>query len=194
VKIFHAGFDIYLESIAIDDAESLALEANSREIAESIAAVGSFPSPYLIENAVSFIQNAMKAALEGREFHFAIKSMADKSLVGVCGITNVDNVSMKAEIGYWVGKTHWGNGYGKQAASLLLEIAFEKLGLNRVYATVLSFNERSIKLLQSVGFVKEGVLRDSTKAALTASAAFTDDLMFGLLRKDYKPLGAKFDM
>ena len=176
------------------DAESIAIQANDKDIASSIAFMGSFPYPYTLENAVSFVQNALNASAAGREFHFAIKRVEDSSLVGVCGITNIDTINMKAEIGYWVGKNYWGNGYGKQAANLLLEIAFERLGLNRVYAGTFDFNERSIHILQGIGFTKEGVQRKNARIESDANGGFADDVLFGILRNEYRPLGARFDV
>ncbi|MCL5122726.1 MAG: GNAT family N-acetyltransferase [Candidatus Marsarchaeota archaeon] len=193
MKVSYGGFRIYLESISMQDAESIAIQANDKDIASSIAFMGSFPYPYTLENAVSFVQNAIGASAAGREFHFAIKKVDDSSLVGVCGITNIDTINMKAEIGYWVGKNYWGNGYGKQAANLMLETAFEKLGLNRVYAGAFGFNERSIRILQGVGFTKEGVKRKNSRVEGGANGGFADDVIFGILRNEYKPLGARFD-
>ncbi|MGC8538056.1 MAG: GNAT family N-acetyltransferase [Candidatus Micrarchaeia archaeon] len=192
MKVSYNGFSVYLESVSMHDVEGIALQANDKDIATNIAFMGSFPYPYTLENAVSFVQNAINASVVGKEFHFAIKRVEDSSLVGVCGITNIDMVNMKAEIGYWVGKRYWGNGYGKQAANLLLEIAFERLGLNRVYAGAFDFNERSMHILQDIGFTKEGVRRKNSRIGSGVNGSFADDVLFGILKNEYKPLGAKF--
>ncbi|MEM0149603.1 MAG: GNAT family N-acetyltransferase [Candidatus Micrarchaeaceae archaeon] len=193
MKVLQEGFGIYLESIAIEDAQSVALEANDKGIADSIAEIGSFPYPYTLENAVSFIQGALAASMEGREFHFAVKTVADGTLVGACGIKNINSASLNAEIGYWIGRRHWRKGYGKQAASLLLEIAFKRLGLHRAYATVLAFNEGSIRILKAIGMTKEGVLREDSRIMDANGRIFADSEVFGILSGEYKPIGARFE-
>ena len=193
MKVFREGFGIYLESIAIADAQSVALEANDKSIADSIAAAGSFPNPYTLENAMSFIQAALKASMDGREFHFAVKRSDNGELVGVCGITNIDNVSLKAEIGFWIGKRHWHNGYGKQAASLLLEAAFKRLNLHRVYATAFTSNNASMRILQSIGLTAEGILREDSKVIDANGKIYADTEVFGILSREYVPIGARFE-
>ncbi len=131
--------------------------------------------------------------MDGREFHFAVKRQADGKLVGVCGISNVDRVSLKAEIGYWIGKDYWGNGYAKQAARLLLSVAFERLGLSRVYASTFTSNERSIGVLKSTGFIHEGTLRKNSMTRPGGADRLVDDEIFGLLRDECQRIEAKFE-
>lgn len=193
MKVSFEGFGIYLESVSMEDSESIAAEANDSGIADSIAELGSFPNPYMINDAVSFVQNALKASMDGIEFHFAVKRQNDGKLVGVCGIKNIDNVSRKAEIGYWIGRKYWGNGYAKQAARLLLEIAFVRLDLERAYASTFAYNERSIGVLISIGMALEGTLRSNSMSAVEGSARLVDDKVFGILKSEYSHIGARFE-
>jgi ribosomal-protein-alanine N-acetyltransferase len=177
------NFKVSLRVLTVDDADSIAEHANDYDVVYNIAELGSFPFPYKRSDALQFIDAATRALINGTEFHYGIVIKETDELVGIAGIKNIDYKNRKCEIGYWVGKKFWGNGYAKEAISLLLGVAFSSLGMNRVYATVFTFNERSLKVLESLSFVKEGVMRHSVFHV----DKFVDDIMLSLLKSEYKP-------
>jgi 8-oxo-dGTP diphosphatase len=61
-----------------------------------------------------------------------------------------------ADLGYWLGRTHWGQGYGLEAARRLTEWAFAALPISRVTATVAADNDASAAVLRRLGFAPAG--------------------------------------
>ncbi|WP_092506285.1 GNAT family N-acetyltransferase [Virgibacillus salinus] len=61
----------------------------------------------------------------------------------------------------WIGeKSEWGKGYGTEVVEILVNFAFSRLNLHKVYLTVDSDNIGAIRCYEKVGFYKDGVLRD----------------------------------
>ncbi len=146
------SLSVYLSSISEWDAEEIAENANDSEIALNVAAKAEFPYPYMHEDAVRFIEKAKTGYENNQEYHFGIHLRENGELVGAVGIFNIDKESRTCEIGYWIGKNYWGKGYTKEAVSALVEFAFKKVGVDKIYANVFSFNLRSINLLLGLGF------------------------------------------
>jgi hypothetical protein len=180
MEVSARGQRVYLKSLEKGDAAEMAKKANSKEIARYIGRPGEFPSPYSETDAIAFIDDAAARLRDKSAFHFGIR-LNGGGLIGVCGVHRLDYSSMKGEIGYWLGREHWGKGYAREALTLLLGFCFNGLRLNRVTATAFSFNERSIRLLNALNFVKEGTLRQNT----LYGDAFIDDIVFGILADEY---------
>jgi [ribosomal protein S5]-alanine N-acetyltransferase len=108
----------------------------------------------------------------------------DARLVGGVTLGNVRRgVSQTASIGYWAGEPFQRRGYTQAAVQAVLQHAFEDLGLNRVEASCMPENEPSRRLLLSIGFRQEGLVR----SALKINGVWRDHLLFGILRTD--PIG-----
>ncbi|MFD1512699.1 GNAT family N-acetyltransferase [Halomarina rubra] len=86
-----------------------------------------------------------------------------------------------AEIAYWFHPDHHGQGYGSEAAELLVRYAFEDRNLRRLHAEVGSFNDASVGLLESLGFEHEGTRRE----AAWFRGEYHDMLAYGLLRSEW---------
>ncbi len=71
------------------------------------------------------------------------------------------HVTRDAELGYWITPEKWRNGYATAAAECMVEYGFTELGLHRVTASAFETNEASKRVLERVGFVKEGVSREA---------------------------------
>jgi hypothetical protein len=171
---------VYLKSLEASDAGEMAKNADNDEIAYCIGRSGEFPHPYTKEAALSFIEDAARKYDEKSAFHFGIR-LNGGALIGACGAHTIDYNNVRGEIGYWLGRAYWGKGYAKEALTLLLGFCFNSLRLNKVSVTVLAFNERSINLLHSLNFAKEGTLRQNT----LHGDVFVDDIVFSMLKHEY---------
>jgi RimJ/RimL family protein N-acetyltransferase len=79
---------------------------------------------------------------------------------GVLQLAEIDHFEKRAVISIFIGpKELWGRGIGSTALRLLLDYAFTVQGLERISAEVYGFNTRSQRLMERVGFQKEGILR-----------------------------------
>lgn len=89
--------------------------------------------------------------------------------------------SRAAELAYWFAPEHHGQGYGSDAATRMIQYAFEDRNLRRVSARCGSFNDASVGLLESLGFEHEGTLRE----AAWFRGEYHDMLFYGLLRDEW---------
>jgi RimJ/RimL family protein N-acetyltransferase len=88
---------------------------------------------------------------------WAVVRRQDDRLIGACGLT-IERDHDRAELGYWIGKPYWGNGYATEAAAALVRYAFAS-GLNRVMARHFRGNVASGRVMQKIGMRQEGVMR-----------------------------------
>jgi [ribosomal protein S5]-alanine N-acetyltransferase len=105
----------------------------------------------------------------------------DETVVGGVGLSNIRRgVSETASLGYWVGEAFARQGYMTAALPLVLDFAFERLGLHRVEAACLPTNIPSRALLARGGFQQEGYAREY----LCIEGKWQDHLLFAILRGD----------
>ena len=88
----------------------------------------------------------------------------------------------KSEITIIIKKDFQGKGYGKESLRAAMDFAFNKMNLHRLEAEVYEFNHVSIKLMESLGFKKEGVLRE----AQFSNGKYWDIIRYGILRNEFK--------
>jgi ribosomal-protein-alanine N-acetyltransferase len=105
----------------------------------------------------------------------------DETLVGGVGLSNLRRgVSETASLGYWVGEAFARQRYMTAALPLVLDFAFDRLGLHRVEAACLPTNIPSRALLARAGFHQEGYAR----GYLCIEGKWQDHLLFAILRGD----------
>lgn len=113
---------------------------------------------------------------------FAIRKRADARLIGTCQLRNIDLGHRTAELVIRIGeRSCWGRGLGTQALRLLLQHAFDELGLMRVGLFVFADNLRALRTYEKVGFVQEGRLRQ----AVEIGDQRKDLLVMGVLRDEF---------
>jgi len=140
------------------DAAELHRLVNDWEVAKSLARV---PFPYPRDLADDWIASTAERIIAGEAYHLAIARRDDDVLVGCCGLTR-DREERSAELGYWVGRRHWGQGAASEAAGRLAHWALANLDLDRITASALLDNARSAKVLARIGFREIGTgARDS---------------------------------
>ena len=135
----------------ISDAANISLLAGDYEVASM---TGTIPHPYSEEMAIDWIQS-LQAGDEG--VAFAIDRGG--KLIGCVGYRATEKTH--AEMGYWIGKPHWGMGYATEAARALIIYAFRRENFS--YLTVGHFKENpaSARVIAKLGFEPSGeVLRD----------------------------------
>ena len=98
-------------------------------------------------------------AVDQSYLRFAIASCADNQLVGTIGFHTIHDVNRSAELTYDLVPRMWGRGIATKVASDAVSWAHEHAGVIRVQATVLQSNIRSIRLIERLGFEREGLLR-----------------------------------
>ncbi|MYM35462.1 GNAT family N-acetyltransferase [Duganella sp. FT94W] len=91
------------------------------------------------------------------------------------------HANRRCEIGYILGRPHWGRGYMREATRALLDYAFGTLQLSRLEADIHPDNITSERLLQGLHFQREGRLR----ARWIVGDEVSDSVIYGLLRRDW---------
>lgn len=77
-----------------------------------------------------------------------------------------------------------GKGFGREAIQLLKKLCFKKLQYHQLWLDVYDENKRAIRIYESEGFVKEGLLRDNTKT----ENAYRSERIYSILENEYKPI------
>lgn len=103
--------------------------------------------------------------------------------IGNIGLYDINWIDRMSGFGIFIGDPRFrGGGYATDASFALLRFAFHELGLNRLWLTVLTGNDPARKLYEKLGFSPEGVLKKHN----FRGGAFHDELVMGLLSKDFK--------
>ena len=118
-------------------------------------------------------------ALSGENVTWGISQ--NDALIGTVALHDLHVPSGRAEIGYMLARPHWGKGLAFEAASLAIDHAFGPLGLRRVEADIDPRNAASQKLLERLGFRREGLLKERWKVGDEIS----DSALYGLLARDW---------
>ncbi len=90
---------------------------------------------------------------------FAIMLKEDDTHIGKISFFNYNDVNRSAELGILVDPLYRNHDYGKEAMQLLISFLYDFRNLNKVYAETAEFNSPTIQLVESLGFHKDGTLR-----------------------------------
>lgn len=146
---------IQLRKFKLSDAPMVAKLCNNKKIWDHLR--DALPYPYTEKDAIYFINEI--CGKEDLPMTFAIEY--NDELVGCIGLVKQTDVyRLNAEMGYWIGEEYWNKGIATAAVHKLIEYAFNKLEVIRVYANVFSVNKASQKVLEKCGFAKEGVFKN----------------------------------
>ena len=87
-----------------------------------------------------------------------------------------------AVIGYDLARAYWGQGIASEALRAMLRFGFERLNLHRVHTMTIADNHASVRLLERLGFTREGTRREHS---WEDDGTFHDSALFGLLRREF---------
>jgi RimJ/RimL family protein N-acetyltransferase len=133
--------------------------------------------------AQRFIPSCREMAEEGTGARLAVDRISDGAFIGWCTFNSWNPDFRSASVGYCYGEAAWGQGYATEAARALLQWAFDTLDLNRVQAETDTRNIGSARVLEKLGFLREGTLREDC----TVNGDVSDSWIYGLLRRDWQP-------
>jgi [ribosomal protein S5]-alanine N-acetyltransferase len=159
------------------DAPELQRLAGAREIADTTLAI---PHPYEMDHALAWIDQQRREAARGRATNFAVRLASRDALIGSVGLRDIDREHLQAELGFWIGREWWGQGFAREAALAVIRFGFESLGLNRVYAHHMERNPAAGRVLLAAGMQREGLLRQRVRKWGT----YEDVVLYAILRED----------
>lgn len=155
--------------------------AHDKAIADTMISV---PHPFLDQHAREWIQRAEVDYRSGTAYHWGISKISNGAFTGYVTLRDMDHEHSQAELSFWICRKDWGNGYAKEACAKVLDFVFETLKINRVYAHHMVRNPASGKILQHLGFRKEGLLRQR----VIKWGKFEDVVLQAILREDWEKL------
>ena len=126
---------------------------------------------------------------EGSGVRLAIERTADGVFIGWCAFMNWDPTNRSAMIGYCLDNRAWGQGFATEAAGAMLQWAYDTLDLNRVQSGADTRNRASERVLEKLGFVREGTLREDC----IVNGEVSDDSVYGLLRREWELVQSRLE-
>jgi RimJ/RimL family protein N-acetyltransferase len=167
---------IRLRKMTIEDVETYNKWSNDEEVIKS-----TYPNldRYSMEDTQTFYKEISNSNISKT---FIIEDKDTNQPIGITSFINIDFFNRNAEYIVDIGeKDYWGKGYGEEAVSLMLNIAFKELNLHRIYLRVFSFNTPAIKLYEKLGFKHEGKMVET----LFRDGKWHDVIMMGLLQREH---------
>jgi [ribosomal protein S5]-alanine N-acetyltransferase len=140
------------------DALDIAAALNDFEVSKNLAVV---PYPYGEDDARAFIARAVEGLAKGEAYCFVIRRKTDDALVGCCGLHLKEG---RYEIGYWLAKAYWKQGFATEAARKVVAFAFKDLKAEEVWAGWYHDNGASGRVLGKLGFKADGVVKQDCLA------------------------------
>lgn len=132
-----------------------------------------------IAQAEAMIAEARQAYRDGGLARYAIALAGTNRLIGICNLRGFFEQNRRCELGYALGSAHWGQGFAAEALEVLLDHAFHVLDINRIEADIDPRNEASARLLEKLGFRKEGYMPERW----IVHGEKADTAFYGLLRR-----------
>ncbi len=141
------------------DAEDVARYVGERVIAANTLSI---PHPYTLQMALDWIETHEQAFSKDEGINFAVINSSTSELIGAIGLV-VQLEHARAELGYWIGKPHWNQGFATEASRKVIDFGFTNWELERIYAQHFSGNPASGKVMIKSGMHYEGCLRHHIK-------------------------------
>ncbi|KKB41419.1 GNAT family N-acetyltransferase [Bacillus thermotolerans] len=103
------------------------------------------------------------------------------TVIGSCGFHNIVSQHFRTEIGFELSKEQWGKGIAAEAVEAIIGYGFEHMNFQRIEALIEPPNLSSQKLVEKLGFIREGLLRNYEFTC----GKFDDLYMYSLLKQDF---------
>jgi RimJ/RimL family protein N-acetyltransferase len=172
-----AGDRVVLRELRTSDAPSLFALLTTEEVARFIS-----PPPSTVEGFERFIAWTLRQRTAGTYACFAVTLKGFDTAIGIFQVRETEPGFGTAEWGFAIGSPFWGTGVFQEGAELLLEFAFETIGVHRLEARAATKNGRGNGALLKVGAVQEGILRKS----FLRNGQYLDQVLYAILDDDWR--------
>ncbi|HYA71477.1 MAG TPA: GNAT family N-acetyltransferase [Thermoplasmata archaeon] len=185
VRLTRLRFPIHGPRVDLVLPSSRHVPALVRLMEEPSVARGSLhiPYPYSVRDALAWVRATARDRRRGEALGLAIVRRANGELLGGALLHQFHEGSRRAEVGYWLGRKHRGQGYATEATRLLMSVGFDRLGLHRIEARIFPRNAASLRVVRRCGFRYEGRLRDEVQK----DGRWRTTLLFARLASDAPP-------
>ena len=139
--------------------------------------------PNTIEEVEQFIiENTQYFDKEGTWHQVALE--LEDTVIGDMGLHFIGPMNLHCEVGYTLNPKYQHKGYAREAVEYVLKYLFEERKKHKVLASVDPENIASIRLLEDLGFKREGVLRKS----IYEENEWKDDMIYGMLEEEWEKI------
>lgn len=136
------------------------------------------------ENMKKYLHKALEGRGNQTAYPFIVWDKRKKQFAGSTRLYDISLEQKVASLGYtWYGKDFQGTGLNKNCKFLLLQFAFEKMGVERVEFRADANNARSIAAMKSIGCTEEGILRSN---CMTANGNRRDSIVLSILKSEWE--------
>ncbi|MCF8001637.1 MAG: GNAT family N-acetyltransferase [Halanaerobiales bacterium] len=176
---FEINDKIYLKLFNKNEAEELhmLIKSNKDHLKNWLAWVDDMEN---IEEVKDFIKKTRQGF--AAEESISAGMWYKEELVGVIGYNNIDWKNKKANLGYWLGQDHQGEGIVTTACKALVDNAFNNFNLNKVEISCAEGNVKSRAIPERLGFKQEGIIRD----AEWLYDKFVNHIRYGMLAEEWE--------
>jgi len=137
-----------------------------------------------VDGLSRYISDALAARATGKEYPFIVFDKQTGKHAGSTRFYDIQVHNHSLQLGYtWYGKDFRGTGLNKHCKFLLLQFAFEGLGMERVEFRADARNERSIAAMKSIGCTVEGILR---KSVPLREGGRRDSIVLSILKEEWE--------
>jgi len=137
---------LLLRPVRADDLPWIAALMAEYDVAKNLSTA---PHPYTLQDADVFYGRHSESRARGEAHVFVLVRKSDGTFIGKNGLHAKDGV---VEMGYWLGKPYWGQGFATEAARRVLAFGFDEMKLERVVAGWFEDNAASGNVLAKLGF------------------------------------------
>jgi RimJ/RimL family protein N-acetyltransferase len=170
--VFLEGESVTLHPVEEGDAEFLQRLVNDPRVRRGVGTT----DPTSLAEEREYIESVG----EGDGTQFLVRADGDR--VGTIGLHDVTATHGNGEVGYFFAPDAWGNGYATDATRTVVDYAFGERRLHKVYARTFAFNDASARVLEKVGFEREGTHRDQ----VFVGGEHVDVYRFGILAEEWE--------
>jgi ribosomal-protein-alanine N-acetyltransferase len=174
-----AAENVTLRELRLSDAPSLLAMLTTEEVARFIS-----PPPTTVEGFERFIVWTHAERQAGRYACFAVVPRGMDTAIGIFQVRQLDTTFSSGEWGFAIGSAFWGTGLFPTGSQLVLDFAFDVIGVHRLEARAAVRNGRGNGALRKVGASCEGVMRKS----FLRNGEFLDQNLWSILAEDWKAL------
>jgi [ribosomal protein S5]-alanine N-acetyltransferase len=171
------GSQVTLRDLRLSDAAPLFAMLTAVEVARFIS-----PPPTTLEAFERFIAWTARQRIAGRYICFAVTLAGSDTAIGIFQLRELSRDFMTAEWGFAIGSPFWGSGVFQSGADLLVQFAFDVVGVHRLEARAAVKNGRGNGALRKIGAVQEGLLRRS----FLKNGEYLDQVLWTILDEDWR--------
>lgn len=173
-KAFLIGKKIYLRGLEEDDLENIQRWLLDNDVTRLLFQGDRPLNLRLMQDEFN------KKIHDNNEIVFAIVTRASNLHIGWAGLYEINWISRNSEMRFFIGeKKFWGKGFTTEVVRLLIDYAFNKLNLHKVYGGANKENHGSVKIFRKLGFTDEGI----SKEGHFRNGRYYDLVRFGLINK-----------